>query len=34
MGKVAADLEELTKQLNTLKPTSVDAMGELQEKIV
>ena len=31
VGKVAADLEEWTRQLNTFKPASADAMGGLQE---
>ena len=33
MGKVAAYPEELTRQLNTSKPESADAMGGLQEKL-
>ena len=32
MGKVAADLEELARQLNTFKPTSANVMGGFQEK--
>ena len=31
--KIAADLEELTRQLNSFKPTSESALGEVQGKI-
>ena len=33
VGKVVADLEELTTRLNTFKPASADAMGGFQEKL-
>ena len=33
VGKIAAGLEELTKQLNALKPTSVASIGDVQKQV-
>ena len=33
VGKIAIGLEELTKQLNALKPTSATSIGDVQKQV-